>query len=135
MRGNARRVVGCMVTLGLLLFLVGCSRGRTGAILNLVPLQKQLVAEYGASNIVIGLQEGDMLEVTVIDDSSSAPARARSVEQAREIAEFVCQHYGSMDKIDRVSVALEIRQEGFVADVTGVTRFSFEKGELECGEG
>jgi len=55
MRRQGRYLVGCMVAFGLLVFLAGCSRGGTRAILDLVPLQKQLVAEYGVSNVVIGL--------------------------------------------------------------------------------
>jgi hypothetical protein len=134
MRGNARRLVGCTVTLGLLLFLAGCSGGGTRAILDLVPLERQLVAEYGASNIVIGLEDGDTLGVTVVDGSSRDLARPKA-EQAREIAEFVCQHYASMDRIDRIWIALELRHQGSMADATGSAMFSFEKGELGCDEG
>ncbi len=134
MRGQGRFLVGCMVAFGLLVLLGACSRGSARAILDLVPLQKQLVAEYGVSNIVIGLQDGDTLEVTVVDGVSSDLARTRKTEQAREIAEFVCQHYASMDRVDRVWVALELREEGFLADTIGSATFAFERGELECGD-
>jgi len=70
----------------------------------------------------------------VVDGTSSDLARARKAEQALEIAEFVCQHYGSMDKIDKVWVALELREEGFVADTIGSVTFAFERSELECGD-
>ena len=48
MRGQGRFLVGCMVAFGLLILLGGCSRGSARAILDLVPLQKQLVRVWVA---------------------------------------------------------------------------------------
>jgi hypothetical protein len=124
----------CMVTLGLLLFLAGCAEG-SQAILDLVPLQVQLAQEYGASNLVIGLEDGETLGITVVDDPSGSPAADQRAKQAREIAEFVCEHYGSMGRIKIVWVTFETRQGGFLVDSTASVRFTFAGSELGHDDG
>jgi hypothetical protein len=57
------------------------------------------------------------------------------VEQAREIAEFACAHYRSMDRIDRVWVAFEIRRGRSLFEATRSLTFTFEKSELACAGG
>jgi hypothetical protein len=124
----------CMVALGLLLFLAGCAEG-SQAILDLVPLQVQLAKAYGASNLVIGLEDGKTLGITVVDDPSGSPAGDRGAEQAREIAEFVCEHYRSMGRVETVWVTFETRQGGFLADASASVTFTFARSELGHGDG
>jgi hypothetical protein len=124
----------CMVTLGLLLFLTGCAEG-SQAILDLVPLQVQLAREYGASNLVIGLEDGKTLGITVVDDPAGSSSGDQRAEQARELAEFACEHYGSMGRIETVQVVFETRQGGFLVDSTASVRFTFAGSELGHGDG
>jgi hypothetical protein len=124
----------CMVTLALLVFLAGCAGEGSQAILDLVPLQVQLVAEYGASNVVVELQDGSTLGVTIVEDAAGSPASDLGGETAREIAEFVCNHYGSIGRIDTVEVAFEIRRDGSVVDTTGRVAHAFARTELACRE-
>jgi hypothetical protein len=91
-----------------------------------------MVAEYGASNIIVELQDGDTLGVTLVYSSADNLDRQEMAENAREIAEFVCQRYGSMHRMDQVQVAFDI-QKGFVTYTTASATFSFGRGELDCG--
>jgi len=122
------------VTLGFLVLLAGCSGAGIQAVQDLVPLQGQLAAEYGESNIRVEIEDGNTLGVTFVSSSSNGLAGDRKAEQAREIASFVCENYASMDRVDKVWVAFEIRQDGSMVDTTGSVAFTFEKRELECGD-
>lgn len=122
----------CMVVLALLVLLTGCAGQDSQAAVDLIPLQVQLVSEYGGSAIAVALQDGNMLSVTVAGDSSSSLGGAQRVEQAREIAEFVCEHYRSIGRIDRVRVVFENRQGGSVVDSSGSLAYSFARQELAC---
>lgn len=122
----------CMLILVLLVLLTGCAGEDSQAIVDLVPLQVQLVSEYRGSAIAVALQDGNTLGVTVADDSSWSLASDQRVEQAREIAEFVCEHYRSIGKIDRVRVAFETGQDGSVVDTSGSVAYTFARGELAC---
>jgi hypothetical protein len=122
------------VTLGFLVLLAGCSGAGIQAVQDLVPLQEQLAAEYGESNIGVEIEDGNTLGVTFVSSSSNGLAGGRKAEQAREVASFVCENYASMDRVDEVWVAFEIRQDGTMADTTGSVTFTFEKSELECGD-
>ena len=128
-----RYAARCATILVLLLFLPGCDGGDSRAILDLVPLQAQLATEYGGSDIVVELQNGNTLGVTVAGSLSDRLDRDRGVEHARKVAASVCQHYASMDRIDQVWVAFQGHQDGFPAIVTASTVFTFEKGDLGCG--
>ena len=122
-----------LATLGFLVLLAGCSGEDIQAVQDLVPLQEQLAAEYGGSNIKVEIEDGNTLGVTFVNSSSNDLARDRKAEQAREIAWFVCENYASMDRIDKVWVAFKVHQDGSIADTTSSATFVFEKGELECG--
>jgi hypothetical protein len=123
-----------LVTLGFLVLLAGCSGEGIQAVQDLIPLQEQLAAEYGGSNIKVEIEDGNTLGVTFVNSSSNGLARDRKAEQAREIASFVCENYASMGKIAQVWVAFEIHQDGSIADTTSSATFVFEKGELECSD-
>jgi hypothetical protein len=123
----------CVVFLGLIVFLAGCGGEGGQAILDLVPLEMDLVAEYGVTGIVVGLQDGSTLGVTMVDGASGSPASDQRSERAQAVAEFVCEHYRSIDRIDTVEVAFEIRRNGTLSDDTKTTNFAFEVAELECG--
>jgi hypothetical protein len=123
-----------MATLGFLVLLAGCSGAGIQAVQDLVPLQEQLAAEYGESNIGVEIEDGNTLGVTFVSSSSDGLAGDRKAEQAREIASFVCENYASMDTVDEVWVAFEIRQDGTLVDTAGSVTFTFEKRELECGD-
>ena len=123
----------CAMVLVLLVLLPGCAGGDSQAILDLVPLQVQLATRYGGSKIVVELQNGNTLGVTVAGSLSDRLDRDRGVEHARKVAASVCQHYASMDRIDQVWVAFQGHQDGFPAIVTASTVFTFEKGDLGCG--
>jgi hypothetical protein len=130
---NGKYVVRCTMGLLLAVFLAGCGGEGSQAILDLVPLQVQLVAEYGASNIVVELQDGNTLGITVAGDASRSLARDQRAEQAQKIAEFVCDNYRSIDRIVQVRVSFEIGQNGSVVEPTGSVTFTFPKSELACG--
>jgi hypothetical protein len=102
--------------------------------LDLVGLQVQLVAEYGGSNVVAALQDARTLSVTIADDAFTGPAGDRGLERAREIAEFVCRHYGPMGNIDTIQVEFLIRRESAVVDASGRLAYTFTRTELDCGE-
>jgi hypothetical protein len=133
LKTNSRYVVRCTMGLLLAVFLAGCGGEGSQAILDLVPLEMKLVAEYGASNIVAGLQEESTLGVTVVDDASRSLTRDQRAEQAREIAEFVCDNYRSIDRIAQVRVSFEIGQNSSVVDTTDSVTFAFARSELACG--
>jgi hypothetical protein len=128
-----RYSVCCIGILVLLMLLAGCTGEDSQAILDLVPLEMQLLAEYGGSNIVVTLQDGDTLGFTVVADAAGSLSSEQWAEQAREIAEFACDHYRSIGSIDQVWVAFEIRQDGSVVDTTGSITYSFARDELERG--
>jgi hypothetical protein len=133
-RMDGKVSVCCAVMLGVLVFLTGCAGERSQAIVDLVPLQAEMVAEYGASNVTVELASRT-LGVTLVRSPASNLAGDWGAEQAREIAEFVCRTYDSMRLMDRVKVALEIRQTGFMAGPAVSVAFPFERGELDCGDG
>lgn len=123
-----------LLALCCLALLVACSGGGIQAVGELVPLQRQLAAEYGASDIKVELEDGHTLGITLASASSGAHTRAQQEEQAWEIASFVCEHYGSMAWVDRVWVAFESRGDGFLPGSSSAVRFAFERGELACGD-
>lgn len=125
-------VAYCTVVLVLLVLLTGCAGQDSQAMVDLIPLQVQLVSEYGGSAIAVALQDGNTLSVTVADGSSWSLESDQGVEQAREIAESVCEHYRSIGRIDRVRVVFEIRQDGSVVDTSGSVAYAFARGELAC---
>lgn len=124
----------CMVTLALLVCLAGCAGEGSQAILDLVPLQMQLVAEYGASDVIVELQDESTLGVTIVEDASGIPTSDLGLKKAREIAEFVYKQYGSIGRIDTVQVAFEIHRDGSVVDSTGRVAYAFAQTELAHGE-
>jgi hypothetical protein len=125
----------CLVALGLLLLLAGCSGADVQGVVDLVPLQRELAAEYGESSMRVELHNGSTLGVTLVYPSLADVAWGQRAEQAREIAEFVCEHYPSMDRIDQVRIGFEVHQGGGIVDTTGSTAFVFAAGDLECGGG
>ncbi len=129
-----RYSVFCVATLALVLVLVGCGGESSQAVLDLVPLQMQMVEEYGGSNVVVELQDEGTLSFLVVEDASEISASDLGVERAREIADFVCGHYGSMNRIDTVEVAFEFRGDGSVVDSTGRVAYAFARTELVCSE-
>ena len=134
LRKHKRCFACCMVILGFLVLLAGCSREGVQAFQDLLPLQEQLVTEYGASNIKVEIQDGNTLGITFVNSSSTGLTRDQKAEQARETALFVCENYASMGRMDKVWVAFEIHQDGSVVDATSSVTFAFEKSELECGD-
>lgn len=132
LKRNGGYVALCVLGLVLAVLLAGCAGESNQAILDLVPLQMQLVGEYGGSNVVIGLQDDGTLSVTIAEDASGSPESDLSVERARGIAEFVCKHYGSIGRMDTVEVAFEIRRDGSVVDATGRVAYAFAPAELAC---
>lgn len=128
-----RYAVCCMVLLGVLMLVAGCASEGNQAILDLVRLQMRLVAEYGGSNMAVELEDGNTLGVTCARCPSGGLDRDLGAREAREIAEFVCENYRSMERIDRVWVAFGVGQDGFMADTAASLTYSFEKGELGCG--
>ena len=132
LKRNRGHVALCAMGLALIVFLIGCAGESNQAILDLVPLQMQLASEYGGSNVVIGLQGDSTLSVTVVEDAFGSPESDLGAEKAREIAEFVCKHYGSIGRIDTVDVAFEIRREGSMVDATGRVAYAFVPAELAC---
>lgn len=129
---SGRYLSYCAMFAVLVVLLSGCAGGDNGLIQDLLSLQKQLATQYDGSNIVVDLKNGNTLGVTVSGSLSEGLSWSRAKEQAREIAESVCQHLAVTDRIDRVSVALERRQDGFLAGVATSVAFTFEKGELGC---
>jgi hypothetical protein len=99
------------------------------AVADLVPLQRKLEAEFGASNLEFDLHDATTLGVTLVDSPANGLAWSQQAERAREIAESVCQTYGSIGRYDQVRVAFESGQGG----ASGSAAFSFDKSELECG--
>jgi hypothetical protein len=124
----------CMVILVLLVLLTGCAGDGGQPTLDLMRLQVQLVAEYGGSNVVAALQDARTLSVAIADEAFTGPARDLGLERAREVAEFVCKHYGSMGGIDTVEVQFEIRRDGSVVDASGRLAYAFARSELDCGK-
>ena len=141
LRKRRRYLTCCMVILGFVVLLAGCSREGIQALRDLTSLQEKLVAEYGASHVKIEIQDESTLGVTIVNSSFNGLARDQKEEEAREIASFVCENYASMGRavlplpdIDKVWVAFEIHQDGSIVDTTGSVTFVFEKSELECGD-
>ena len=129
-----RYTVCCMVLLSVLMVAAGCASEDSQAILDLVRLQMRLAAEYRGSNMVIEFQGRNTLGITCARSPSDGLDRDLGAREAREIAEFVCENYRSMEGIDRVWVAFGVRQDGFMADTDASLTYSFEKGELDCGD-
>ena len=123
-----------LAVLGTALVLTACSQETVRAAVDLVPLQRKLEAEFDATNLEFGLHDGDTLSVTLLDSRASGFSWCQKAERARDIAESVCESYGSMGRYDRVRVTSESRHEGTMGDVSGSVGFSFEKGELQCGD-
>jgi predicted pyridoxine 5'-phosphate oxidase superfamily flavin-nucleotide-binding protein len=92
----------------------------------------QMVAEYGGANVVVELQDEGTLRFLIAEKASGISANNLGPERAREIAEFVCNHYGSMGSIDTVEVAFEIRRDGSVVDATGQVAYAFARNDLAC---
>ena len=124
-----------VVALGILLLLAGCSHKDVQAVADLIPLQRQLDSEYGASGTRCHLLDANTLDVTLVNSPSNSPDSEQKAERAREVAEFACQSYVSMDRIARVRVAFAIAKKGALADATATISFHFDKNELECGDG
>jgi hypothetical protein len=135
MKTQSRHLAGSTVALIFVALLVGCSGEGVQAFADLVPLQRQLAAEYGASSITfdVPIQDSDTLGITFVNSSFNRLTGAQQAELAREIASFVCENYGSMGKVDTVSIAFESDQDGFLAVASGSVSFAFEKSELACG--
>lgn len=135
MNTQVRRLVGCMAALVLVALLVGCSGEGLHAVGDLVSLQRQLAAEYGASGITfdVPIQDSDTLGVTFVNSSFNSLTGEQQAELAQEIASFVCENYGSMGRVDTVWIAFEIDQEGVLVDASSSVSFTFEKSELACG--
>jgi hypothetical protein len=123
-----------LVFLCIAMLLAGCSREIVQAVADLAPLQRKLEAEFGASNLEFDLHNGGTLGVTLVDSPANGLAWSKKAELAREVAESVCQTYGSMGAYDRVRVAFESRQEGIMGDSSGSVAFSFDRSELGCGD-
>jgi hypothetical protein len=119
-----------LVVLCIAMLLAGCSRELVRAVADLVPLQRKLETEFGASNLEFDLHDETTLGVTLVDSPANGLAWSQQAERAREIAESVCQTYGSMGRYDQVRVAFESRHGA----ASGAVAFSFEKSELECGD-
>jgi hypothetical protein len=118
------------VVLCIAMLLAGCSREIVQAVADLVPLQRKLEAEFGASNPEFDLHDETTLGVTLVDSPANGLAWSQQADRAREIGESVCQTYGSMGRYGRVRVAFETRQGG----ASGSVAFSFDKSQLECGD-
>jgi len=123
-----------LMVLALLVLLAGCAGESSQPMLDLVGLQMQLVAEYGGSNVVAALQDARTLSVTIADETFTGPAGNRGPERAREVAEFVCKHYGPMDNIETIQVEFLIRRDGSVVDASGRLAYTFARTELACNE-
>ena len=127
-----KRSVACwssvLMVLCIAMLLAGCSRETVQAVADLVPLQRKLEAEFGASSLEFDLHDETTLGVTLVDSPANGLSWSQQAERAREIAESVCQTYGSMGRYDWVRVAFETRQGG----ASGSAAFSFDKSELEC---
>ena len=121
-----------VVALALVLVLAGCGES-TQTVVDLVPLQMQMVKEYGGSVVVVELQDGDTLRFLIAEEASGIAASDLGPERARQIAEFACNHYGSMDSIDTVEIAFEIRRDGTLVDATGQVAYAFARNDLACG--
>jgi hypothetical protein len=119
-----------LVVLCIAMLLAGCSREIVQAVADLVPLQRKLEAEFGASNPEFDLHDETTLGVTLVDSPANGLAWSQQADRAREIGESVCQTYGSMGRYGRVRVAFETRQGG----ASGSVAFSFDKSQLECGD-
>jgi len=120
--------------LALLLILAGCAGASNQSVLELVPLQMEMAAEFGGWNVVVERQDGDTLRLMMVEEASGISPSDLGPKRAREIAEFVCKHYGSMDRIDTVEVAFEIRRDGSVGDASGRLAYAFARTELDCSE-
>mgnify|MGYP001812506236 FL=1 len=134
MERHGRYSVCGVVGLALLLILAGCAGESTQAVLDLVPLQREMAAEYGGWNVVVECQHGDTLRFTMFEEAAGISPNEFSPERAQEIAEFVCEHYRSMDRIDMVEVAFEFRRDSPVGDASGRLAYAFARTELDCSE-
>ena len=134
MKKYGRYSAYCVVMLILLLLQAGCAGEGGQPALDLVRLQVQLVAEYGGSNVVAALQDARTLNVVIADEAFTDPASDLGLERARQIAEFVCKHYGSMGSIDTIEVEFEIRRDGSVMDASGRLAHAFTRADLACDE-
>ncbi len=123
-----------LVALGIALLLAGCSHGTAQAVVNTVPLQRNLEAEFRASNADFDLHDGTALSVTLFDSPANDLTWGQRADRARQIAESVCKHCESLDSYDRARVAFEARRDEIVGDASSSVAFSFEKSELECGD-
>lgn len=131
-----KRVPVClMAALSLLLLLAGCSRADVQRVVDLVPLQQELAAEYGGSTIRVELQNGSTLGVTLVYLSPVDVAWGQRAEQAREIAQFACAHHPSIDRIDQVRIGFEVKQGGGLVDTSRSAAFVFATDDLECSGG
>ena len=117
----------------LVLSLASCSVDGGRAVLDLVPLQRKLVAEYEGTKIHVDLQNGHRLGITLSSNTPSDLAYQQSAVGAREVAEFVCRNYPSMDQIDSLRVAFGVHEGGLLADAKISASYTWEQNELPCG--
>ena len=120
--------------LALLLILAGCSGESTQAVLDLVPLQREMAAEVGGWNVVVERQDGDTLRFKMAGEAAGISPSDLGPERARDMAEFVCENYRSMDGIDTFEVAFEIRRDGPVGEASGRLAYAFARTELDCSQ-
>ena len=134
MARHGRYAMCAGVGLALLLILAGCSGEGTQAVLDLVPLQREMAAEFGEWNVVVECQDGDTLRFTMVGEAAGVSPGDVGPKQAWQIAEFACAHYASMDRIDTVEVAFETRRDGDMGDARGRLAYAFTGSELACSE-
>lgn len=125
----------CALGLMLVLCLAGCGGAGGQAVLDLVPLQVLLVTRYEGAAVAVELEDESTLGVTIAQDAAHGPTADLGVNQAQEVAEFVCRHYGSIGRVDTIEVRFEIRGGGSGADATGRAAYTFARAELACSEG
>ena len=129
---NPRFFTLVIVSLAFALSLVGCSAEGGRAALDLLPLQRALVAEYEGARVQVHLQDGHRLGITLSAAASKDLAYETGPDGAQGIAEFVCRNYASMGQIDRLRVAFGVRGDGLLARPRTTVAYAWDRDELPC---
>lgn len=116
--------------------LVGC--GELGATFgDLIGLQQALTAEYGGSSFEMTIVNGNVLEISMGNDEIFALEEEAFDAKAEEIALFIADNYGGIDKLDRIELSVEVQSNVGIVNVSRYRSVTFRVSDLvaELGSG
>ena len=113
--------------------LVGCTQSFAQDVAALGPLRDELIQTYHEDNVNVVIQNGQSLGISFINTHfNDLPTAAAKQAQAREIAQYVKDHYTRMDHIERIWVSFTVYKEYFllVRYTNSLDTYFFETADL-----